>query len=283
MSTTESLTNGSAHHDEPSPASAAVHASPTPAQLLQQAHAANENGAAPVLAVSTVDPFPALGASSDASTVDPFPVAATSSDSAPPAAAAKPKPVDVSDESAFPSLGGSTGPKKAGPTWGSGGSAAARIKLGAPTPASSNGASRAATPVQATDEQLIAVSATSFSARVQLPAHEITIHAPPASRGGYSSREQAPTTLGEVMKLLMKKHPIVTVEASTSKNVTTFLIKAKGPDAQVEGAAVQRELLSRLAKQVKVNVEIPSGLRALIIGSKGARLGPRRGVARNFR
>lgn len=271
---TNGHSNGDGHAAEAVPAPV-----PTPklsaAQQLQQAHEAQANGVAAADAAASAasaDAFPALGGSSSSS-VDPFPVATYET---PAAAPAPPKPINIQDESAFPSLSMTANPKKAGPTWGSGGGAAAqRIKLGAPTPTSSNGASRAATPTPAATVDDTVQANGAYSTRVQLNAHEIHVQAPagPAGRGrGVFSNERAqePTTLGEVMTLLKKRHPTVQIDASTSKNLTTFLIRSKGPDAQPAVEQVKRELLGRLAKKVNIDVLIPAGLRALIIGSKGA-------------
>jgi hypothetical protein len=125
----------------------------------------------------------------------------------------------------------------------------------------------------------VPIKASIVTATVQLPSAEIHVQAPPASsafalgrgRGTFSnSRETEPTTLGEVMKLLMKRHPTVTVEASTSRQLTTFIIKGKGKNAEDEVAGVKRELLGRLAKKVSIDVEVPAGLRGFIVGAKGA-------------
>lgn len=238
------------------------------AQRLQQAHEAQE---AP--AVITEDPFPPFKL-----TEDPFPVAQVN-ESTPAAPARKAKPVDISDESAFPSLGGGNAGKKAA-TWGSGGGAAAqRIKqqdsLSASTPSS-----RPATPSSLGGDEGYTTAARSniVSATVQLASSEIHIQAPSANsgfaigrgRGTFSNERQAePTTLGEVMKLLMKRHPTVTVEASTSRQTTTFIIKGKGDNAEEKVAQVKRELLARLAKKVSVEVEVPASLRGFIVGAKG--------------
>ncbi|KAK4705915.1 hypothetical protein P7C70_g280, partial [Phenoliferia sp. Uapishka_3] len=247
------------------------------AQRMAQQHSANGAQSSSAQASTSSDAFPALGggnAKADLITVDPFPPAATSFDTPASIAPAKPKPINISDESAFPSLGGNLGAKKAGPSWGAGGGAAQRIRDATPTP-SSNGNSRSATPVG--DESTGTATPNSYSTRVQLPAHGIHIHAAPSAggraRGVFSNaREIEPTTLGEVMTLLMRRHPSVTIEASTSKNITTFLIKAKGAEAQAAVETVKRELLGRLAKKVSIDVLIPAGLRALVIGGKGRTL-----------
>lgn len=235
------------------------------AQRLQQAHEAQQ--AAP--SISTEDPFPPF-----ALTEDPFPVS-TAFEAAPAPSIRKAKALDVSDESAFPSLGGGSAGKKA-TTWGSGGGAAAqRVKQ---QDSLSTPSSRPATPSSAGGDDGFAARSSIVSATVQLPSAEIHIQAPSASsgfaigrgRGTFSNERQAePTTLGEVMKLLMKRHPTVTVEASTSRQLTTFIIKSKGDNAEEKVAQVKRELLARLAKKVSIDVEVPAGLRGFIVGAKG--------------
>ena len=267
--------DGISSHGSSTPASTAPRLSA--AQLLQQAHeakATEQNSS-----IITEDPFPPFGSSSASNglTTDPFPPS-TSSDSAP--VPVKPKPINISDESAFPSLGMGAGPKKAGTTWGAGGSAAQRIKQQQPAAASassSNGhLSRAATPSSAADDTLkVPTNSSIFTATVQLPSAEIHVHAPSYSAGigrgrGGPSREAEPTTLGEVMKLLMKRHPTVGVEASTSRQVTTFILKGRGKTAEEDVNAVKRELMGRLAKKVTIEVNVPAGMRAFIIGAKGA-------------
>lgn len=71
------------------------------------------------------------------------------------------------------------------------------------------------------------------------------------------------------MKLLMKKYAGVSVEASTSRAITTFIIKGK---AEEDVAKAKRELLSRLSKKVTIEVQVPAGMRAFIIGAKGESL-----------
>ena len=218
------------------------------AALLQQQHEALSNGHSTTddLSRSTEDPFPVLA------NEEPLP------------APVKAKPINISDESAFPSLGGAA-PKAAGSLWGAGGSAAQRIKQtpvanGSPTP-------RSLTPSAEAKPQV-------YTEVVQLPTADIHVQALASSAfldnlGRNRSREPEPRTLGEVMKLLMKKHPAVRVEASTSRNVTTFILKATTADGEEEVMAVKRELLGRLAKKVTVDVMVPASLRAFIIGAKG--------------
>ncbi|KAM0748974.1 hypothetical protein T439DRAFT_58756 [Meredithblackwellia eburnea MCA 4105] len=259
------------------------------AQLLQQAHEAQaQNG------TGSTDTTTTTATGEDIITDDPFPVdAAATSFDAPAPAPSKPKAINISDESAFPSLGGAPGgAKKVGSLWGAGASriksAASSSPAGSPslapiggtaTPASSNGGlSRSGTPLP-DDPSSVSMApnpSNVFSTRIQLATSDIHINVPapgaPRPRGTFSNREPEPTTLGEVLKLINKRHPQAQVEASTSKNITTFLIRAKGPNAQGEVQAVQRELLSKLTKKVSEDVLIPAGLRALIIGAKGRTL-----------
>ncbi|CEQ41961.1 SPOSA6832_03731 [Sporobolomyces salmonicolor] len=252
------------------------------AQRLQQAHESahgtSTNGAAAV--DPTVDPFPPF-----VSSEDPFPVAPLSS-SAAPKKPKQPASVDVSDESAFPSLGG--GPAKPKPSWGAGGAAAAlRVKQGGgapPAPAAAEGRdaspapsstlSRASTPALG-----VAGGVDFASLTLQLPTSSIHISAPPAPRGAprpFSNdprlRSGEPTTLGEVLKEVMRRHEGVSLEAGSSRNSTTFLVKAKGKDAAQRAERAKTELLGWLEKKVTEQVEVPASLRAVIIGAKGRTL-----------
>ncbi|GAA5910318.1 hypothetical protein JCM5296_000557 [Sporobolomyces johnsonii] len=251
------------------------------AQRLQQAHESAHgtptNGVA--AADPTVDPFPPF-----ISSEDPFPVAPLPS-SAAPKKPKQPASVDVSDESAFPSLGG--GPVKPKPSWGAGGAAAAlRVKQGgaAPSPAAAVGRdaspapsstiSRASTPAHGA-----AGGADFASLTLQLPTSSIHISAPPAPRGAprpFSNdprlRAGEPTTLGEVLKEVMRRHEGVSLEAGSSRNSTTFLVKAKGKDAAQRAERAKAELLGWLEKKVTEQVEVPASLRAVIIGAKGRTL-----------
>ncbi|GAA5925903.1 hypothetical protein JCM1841_004035 [Sporobolomyces salmonicolor] len=252
------------------------------AQRLQQAHESahgtSTNGAAAVDPM--VDPFPPF-----VSSEDPFPVAPLSS-SAAPKKPKQPASVDVSDESAFPSLGG--GPAKPKPSWGAGGAAAAlRVKQGGgapPAPAAAEGRdaspapsstlSRASTPALG-----VAGGVDFASLTLQLPTSSIHISAPPAPRGAprpFSNdprlRSGEPTTLGEVLKEVMRRHEGVSLEAGSSRNSTTFLVKAKGKDAAQRAERAKTELLGWLEKKVTEQVEVPASLRAVIIGAKGRTL-----------
>lgn len=241
---------------------------PSAAQILQQAHAAQANG--------STSHAEAEGSSSNGYAVDPFPVAQVAEQEAAVATPTPKRAVDISDESAFPSLGATSKKAGSGPTWGSGGgSAASRVKQQLAVPSPSNGASRT-TSTNGDDSSTSSPSSKSasvFTATVQLPTSDIHVH-PLASanrgpKGSSASREAEPSTLGEVMKLLMRKYPSATVEASTSRQITTFIIKSKGHTAEAEVQKVKRELLGRLAKKVEISLKVPAGLRAFIIGAKG--------------
>lgn len=85
------------------------------------------------------------------------------------------------------------------------------------------------------------------------------------------------------MKLLMREYPGVSVEASTSKGLTTFLIKYKPPPTNAAGAKrghalaapeevvqkVKRDLLLKITPRTTEDVSVPASVRAFIIGSKG--------------
>lgn len=240
------------------------------AQRLQQAHEQQQD----TPSIITEDPFPPF-----ALTEDPFPVS-TSFDSAPaPAPLRQPKSVDISDESAFPSLGGPANAGKKAATWGSGGGAAAQRIKQQDSLAVSSPSSRPATPSSAGGEDAgFATRSSVVSTTVQLLSSEIHVQAPTAGsgfaigrgRGTFSNdRQSEPTSVGEVIKLLMKRHPTVTIEASNSRQHTTFIIKGKGADAEDKVAQVKRELLGRLAKKVSIDVQVPAGLRGFIVGAKG--------------
>lgn len=223
----------------------------TPAQMMQQQHeAANAAAQVPLASVSTADPFPPMRLD-DRTTASTS--AAPASSSATPARA-----VDLSDESLFPSLSMGGG-KKAGTLWGA---TPRRINAPVQPAAAVNGA--------AAGEAL--PRSNLFTERVLLPAAEIHVHAYAAGANGAarnrgSQREVEPTTLGEVMKHIMRKYAGVMVEASTSRNVTTFILKGKSEE---DVQAAKRELLGRLAKKVTLDVLVPASLRGFIVGAKGA-------------
>lgn len=238
------------------------------AQLMQQQHEATQS-------IATVTPE---------YSVDPFPPAAVDQASSTPIAKKPAQPINLEDESAFPSLSMGAGKKAAG-IWGASGSSSAAHRIKAPTSnlPNSNGAGGAYSPVRSTTPGLARGDHTSkpitFTEIVSLSAAEIHIHSygaggnNAANRSRGSQREAEPTTLGEVMKLIMKKHPSVTVEASTSRNVTTFILKGKtsgDKNGQDEVSAAKRELLGRLAKRISIELEIPAGLRGFIVGAKGS-------------
>lgn len=224
-------------------------ASQSAAARMQQQHFTSNGNGHLVEEVSTVDPFPVLS-------VEEIPVEA-------PRAL---KPINVNDQSAFPSLGG---PSKAatGSLWGAPGSAAQRFK-------------QSSVPVQA-PLQPSQSPVQGFTERVDFPTSEIQVQALASSsfldglgRNRNSSREPEPKTLGEVMKLLMKRHA-VKIEASTSRNVTTFIIKgisAPGKVLEDEVATAKRELISRLSKKISVKVLVPASIRGSIVGPKGKTL-----------
>lgn len=235
-----------------SPVTAAAHrlvptrmASPvalSAAQRLQQQHSQLASNAASDPAPMTEDPFP------------PTLLAAT---------APAPRPVaklDIQDADSFPSLGGAVGgAKPTGSLWGS--QRATPAAVTAPRSGTPDDSSRASV----------------TTATVSLPTSDIHVQALASQAfldglGRSRTREPEPKSLGEVMKLLMRKHPVVRIEASTSRNVTTFIIKASGPESEEEVQSVKRELVARLSKKVTVEVGIPAGLRAFIIGAKGALL-----------
>ncbi|BGP49126.1 hypothetical protein JCM10450v2_005006 [Rhodotorula kratochvilovae] len=207
---------------------------------------------------------------------DPFPVAALPppvAPNGPPKAAKQARQVDVSDESAFPSLGAplaaSSAPKS---LWGAGGGAALRAKQ-ASTAAAAQGAagsqstSRASTPAPAGGD----TASTTFS----LPTASIHISAPSGPRGprGFSNeRRDAPTTLGEVLKEVMRRNDGVTVEASSSSKTATFIVKARGARADERAERAKAELIGWLEKKVEEKVLVPKDLRAVIIGAKGRTL-----------
>jgi hypothetical protein len=215
------------------------------AQLLQQQHES-------ISSSSSIDPFP------------PTLQDSTTANNGTSSTIKKIQPINIEDEAAFPSLSMGSGKKDAG-LWGAGGSG--KIKSTASSNGNgtiSNGGGGGGAAVGATE-------------RVSLPAGEIHIHpytigggAAGGNRSRGSARENEPTTLGEVMKLIMRHHPTVTLEASTSRNVTTFILKGKSGTAGVEEvASAKRELLGRLAKRVSVELEVPASLRGFIVGAKG--------------
>ncbi|KAK4054162.1 hypothetical protein OIV83_001188 [Microbotryomycetes sp. JL201] len=244
------------------------------AEWLQQQHEQKTQ-------VLTEDPFPPQLA-----TQDPFPPAqldgATAASPATKASRNASKPLNVQDEDAFPSLGSATqGSKAVGGSslWGAAGSnAAQRLRSSAAvgTPVVPAVGSRPDTP---SSDQAYAARPAVATDSFQLATADIHIQAPGGQQNGQrqrgtfsNERQQEPTTLAEVLKLLMKRNPNVTVEASSSKNLTTFIIKSKIANGDAEIAKVKRDLMARLAKKVSTTVDVPAALRGVIVGAKGRML-----------
>ncbi|SCV69949.1 BQ2448_1343 [Microbotryum intermedium] len=295
--------------DTSASASLAQSAPLSAAQRMQQAHASGTSSAVqaakPQNAILTEDPFPPEKLMVD----DPYPSlwgpsvgagavtgagaggVSTDASGLPSAATAQTrstkKALDVSDESAFPSLGGLAAAPRAvsAASWGGGGGTAAQ-RLQATATNGSSEVSRSATPASALHQQngsdesrSAATGAPIATATVQLAQSEIHIQAPSGPGAGRgrgqtfsNAREVDPTTLGEVMKLLMKRNPTVTVEASTVRGTTTFIIKGKGSKADDDVAKVKRDLLARLAKKVSIEIKVPASTRGFIVGAKGRTL-----------
>ncbi|BGP17131.1 hypothetical protein JCM10213_005247 [Rhodosporidiobolus nylandii] len=226
------------------------------AQLMQQAHESKS-----------------ASATTDILTSDPFPVASLADAAAankPTRAAKQPSSVDVSDESAFPSLGGPAANGQAPKSlWGGGGAAALRVKQQTTAAGTSPALSRSSTPASGADSPQV------HTVTFQLPTSAIHISAPPPQRGprGFSNeRRDDPKTLGEVLKEVMRRHEGVQVEASSSSKLTTFILRARGANAESKVEKTKVELLAWLEKRVSEVVEVPASLRAVIIGSKGRTL-----------
>lgn len=245
------------------------------AQMLSRAHAGTSNETSNGSSTSNgsgdymVDPFPP--------SLDDSITSSNGLNDESTSVATPKRSVDISDESAFPSLGGGS-KKVGGTTWGSSGGSE-RVKQLASSaaslaPPSSATSSRSATPSSFDDKPS---SNSIYTTTVQIPTLSIQIRSlnsnntpKPAFKGITPSRgEPEPSTLGEVMKFLMKKSPNVKVEASTSRSITTFIIKSKGINGEQEVERVKRELLARLSKKIEIKVEIPAGLRPFVIGAKG--------------
>lgn len=249
------------------------------AQRLQQAHEQQSQSQQPL----TEDPFP------DLLTEDPFPVASLSSANYAASTSLsngqqqgqqqqqpKKKQVDVSDESAFPSLGGGGGAPKASSNSGWGNNLNKVKSTPVPSPS---------TPSTTTSGD---VATLNFS----VPTSSIHIASPSSSNDGRGGRNGLfsndprlksgpPTTLGEVLKHLQQlpQNEGTLIQASSSSKLTTFIIKAtatkssakggKGLTAQENVERVKGELLGWLERKVKEEVKVPKGLRAVIIGAKG--------------
>ncbi|GAA6042314.1 hypothetical protein JCM8097_003839, partial [Rhodosporidiobolus ruineniae] len=207
-------------------------------------------------------------------TQDPFPVASSGLESANKPKAKQPSQVDVSDESAFPTLGGPTTNGKApGSLWSGGGAAGLRVKQGAAASSPAPSAvSRSSTPGPGSG----ADSPQAYSTTVQLPTSAIHISAPPAPRGqprGFSNeRRDGPKSLGDVLKEVMRRHEGVQIDATSSSQRTTFIIKARGVNAESKVDRARVELFQWLEKKVTETLDVPANLRAVIIGSKGRTL-----------
>jgi hypothetical protein len=244
---------------------------------MQQAHEAaqQQSSSSPADHVLTEDPFPPFVVAQD-----PFPPA----NLAPPVPApdaqqktAKSSQVDVSDESAFPSLGApvANGKSKASSSlWGSG-AAALRAKQ-APAAAADGTRDLSPAPSGSTRSSTPAAAAAGVSSTtLQIPTASISI-SPPASyahkgpRGFSNERRETPTTLGEVIKEVTRRVDGVAIDASSSRNLTTFIVKARGAKAEDKVDRARNELLAWLEKKVTEEVQVPKSLRAVIIGAKGA-------------
>ena len=274
----------------PSQAPAIMSTQLSAAQRMQLAHEQAQQQQEQQLPILTEDPFPVLV------TADPFPSAlpppvAPLGPGPGPAAAEPKRQVDVSDESAFPSLGAPVSrnnghQQQQQQQWGA---AALRAKQASTLSADGGNAtlssSRASTPSQdaaAGSSSTAAAAALNFySTTVQLPNSAIHIAPPartnaaggPRNQGYFSNeRREAPTTLGGVAKEVMRKHDGVQIDASSNRTLTTVILKARGPDAEARVERARTELLAWLEKKVSESVEVPKSLRALIIGSKGERL-----------
>ncbi|GAA5935504.1 Scp160p [Sporobolomyces koalae] len=249
------------------------------AQRMQQAH--EQSQLAP--ASSTVPQ------TAEILTEDPFPVAnlfpSSSSSSSKPATTST-KNVNVEDQDAFPSLGGGPAPKAAAAVT-AGGWGSNKIKQAPQVPTTNNNGNRGTT---------LSGSGDSATLNFSIPTNQIHIAAPASStlegsqrRNGLFSNDPRlksgpPTTLGEVLKQLQQtrenQQARVTIQASSSSKLTTFIIKAYkpaavkkgGPSAQEEVERVKTELLAWLEKKVKDQVQVPKALRAFIIGAKGRTL-----------
>ncbi|KAK4054370.1 hypothetical protein OIO90_003603 [Microbotryomycetes sp. JL221] len=260
-----------------STAGAAAPAGVSAAQWLQQQHESKSSSAG----VLTEDPFPPGNVPND-----PFPPPTFEDPGGPTSSSGHKqhqqeprKALNVEDEDMFPSLGASTqGSKVGGGLWGAPGSNAAQRLRSSNNTGSAD--SRPDTP--SSDQAAYVPRSTVATDSFQLPTSEIHIQAPAVGSNGAArnrntfsnDRQTEPTTLSEVLKLLMKRNPNVTVEASTSRQLTTFIIKSKGNSAngEAEVAKVKRDLVARLAKKVTTTVEVPAALRGIIVGAKGRML-----------
>jgi hypothetical protein len=144
---------------------------------------------------------------------DPFPSIADSPAKARKAAADA--PVDVTSESAFPSLGGSTTSKPTGSAWSSAGP-----KLRA-----------------------------SIS-HIPMNVESFTLAVTDLSTAGKDGKA---TTLGEIMRSVMKTHPKVKIEASSNQrsHQTTFNVKS---ESQKELDKAKRALIASLSPIVSIRV-----------------------------
>lgn len=263
------------------------------AQRLQQAHdqASQQQQQQSQAPVDTTDPFPVLSE-------DPFPVATSTFSSSYSQPQSQPKQqqpkkqVNVNDESAFPSLGGGGGAAvksggNVGGGWGNN-SGLNKIKQSTPTTSTTSSSNGTSTPTTA-QPATVSSSENSATLNFSIPTSSIQITSPSSSSDGSQQQQQRrnglfsndprlksgpPTTLGEVLKYLqtLPHNKEVSIQASSSSKLTTFIIKAqgvKGRGAQEEVERAKGELLGWLEKKVRVQVKVPKGLRAVIIGAKG--------------
>lgn len=83
------------------------------------------------------------------------------------------------------------------------------------------------------------------------------------------SSEETSAKLGQIIQRVQNKHKDVKVQASTTRKLTTFVVKGTN-EASVRAA--KRELTVGLARNVTLSLTIPSSLRAFVIGQKGKNL-----------
>ncbi|MCO5598726.1 hypothetical protein L7F22_052824 [Adiantum nelumboides] len=83
------------------------------------------------------------------------------------------------------------------------------------------------------------------------------------------SSEETSAKLGQIIQRVQNKHKDVKVQASTTRKLTTFVVKGTN-EASVRAA--KRELTVGLARNVSLSLTIPASLRAFVIGQKGKNL-----------
>lgn len=184
------------------------------------------------------------------------------------------KQPDLDSETAFPSLGTPAAAPKTAGGWGAGPALSSRL-LGRNL------------------QNANLSNANQFTETLVLLLSSIHIGPVPSQyrekgpRAAGEKREEDPKTLPEVLRVIQKRHPTVTVESSTSRDRVTIifrtpfvlppstsstpsLIKAAAslsPDERIVRA--RQELITRVTRKIEKVIKIPASVKPFVIGQRG--------------